>query len=105
MVLLLIIGMTRSAGSWFLCGACLAFVASIHLVRKMKGIDALTVGMVMFGIAAVVTVAAVANADALLWMMGKDPTMTGRTVLWSSLMVSVLKHPFRLWLYGILGGS
>ena len=94
MVLLVIIGMTHSAGSWFLCVACIAFIASMHLMLKMKPIDALTVGMVVFGIGMVMIVAVVANADALLWMIGKDPTMTGRTQIWSSLMVSILKRPF-----------
>jgi exopolysaccharide production protein ExoQ len=50
--------------------------------------------VVVFGIAMIVIVAVVANADALLWMIGKDPTMTGRTQIWSSLMVSILKRPF-----------
>jgi exopolysaccharide production protein ExoQ len=93
-LLLVIIGMTRSAGSWFLCGACLAFITSIHLAFKLKRIDALTVGLVAAGMAAAVIAGVAVNIDAFLWMIGKDPTMTGRTMIWSSLMVSILKHPF-----------
>jgi O-antigen ligase len=86
--------MTHSAGSWLLCAACLAFIAAIRLLLKLKRIDALSLGMAGFGIMAVAIAVVVSNADALLRMIGKDPTMTGRTTLWASLITSVLKRPF-----------
>jgi O-antigen ligase len=92
--LLVIIGMTRSVGSWLLCGACLAFIAAVHFLVKLKRIDALSLGMAVFGVMAAVTVAVVNNATALLNLFGKDPTMSGRTTLWVNVMMSILKHPF-----------
>lgn len=93
-VLLAIIGMTRSVGSWLLCGACLTFIAAIHFLVKLKRIDALSLGIVMLGVMAAVLIAVVNNASAILALFGKDPSMTGRTALWASVMMSILKHPF-----------
>jgi len=92
-LLLVIIGMTRSAGSWILCGACLAFITALHLSVKLKRIEALSLGMAVTGIMTAGIVAALNNADALFRMIGKDPSMTGRTALWSILTASILKHP------------
>jgi exopolysaccharide production protein ExoQ len=110
MVLLVIIGMTHSVGSLLLCGACLSFIAIVHSLVKLKRIDALSLGTVVFGVMAAVTVAVVSNATALLNLFGKDPTMSGRTTLWASVMMSILKHPlagygyFAFW-QGLTGES
>jgi O-antigen ligase len=49
--------------------------------------------MILFGILVVSIFAIVTFRYPLLRMLGKDPTMTGRTQLWASLIPSILKHP------------
>jgi O-antigen ligase len=93
MAVLIIVAMTRSAGSWMLCGACVAFVAAVHLGIKMKRIDALCLGLTLFGIVAAAVAIVLSNPGPILALVGKDPTMTGRTGIWSSLMVSISKRP------------
>jgi O-antigen ligase len=93
-VLLVIIGMTGSTGSWLLCGSCLAFIGALSFLVKLRRTDAWTVGTVLLGIAVATIVGILSNADSFLRLIGKDPTMTGRTVIWSALMVSIVKHPF-----------
>jgi len=94
MVVLIIVAMTRSAGSWMLCAACLAFVAAVHLGVKMRRIDALCLGLVALGAMVVVGAIVLSNPAPILALIGKDPTMTGRTGIWSSIMVSISKRPY-----------
>jgi len=91
---LIIVAMTRSAGSWMLCAACLAFVAALHLGVKMRRIDALCLGLVAFGAIVVAGAIVFSNPAPILALIGKDPTMTGRTGIWSSIMVSISKRPY-----------
>jgi O-antigen ligase len=110
LVLLGIIAMTHSAGSWILCAACLAFIGAMYLLLKLKRIDALCLGLAFSGVMAAMIAGVVINFDALMWMIGKDPSMTGRTGIWSAVMTSILKHPyvgygyFAFWM-GLVGES
>jgi exopolysaccharide production protein ExoQ len=38
-------------------------------------------------------VVALSKAMAMLFFLGKDPTLTGRTEIWQASMLSILKHP------------
>jgi O-antigen ligase len=93
-ILLIIVGMAQSAGSWIVCGSCLVFTVTIRSLVKLKQKDAWAVGFVLFEILAAMILGAVNFSNALLHMIGKDPTMTGRTGLWAAVMSSILKHPF-----------
>jgi O-antigen ligase len=110
LLLLVIIGMTRSAGSLLLCAACLAFIVALQLLVKLKRVDALSVGIATFGVTVAALFAVISNLDPLFRMIGKDPSMTGRTALWKILTASILKHPltgygyFAFW-QGLIGES
>jgi O-antigen ligase len=91
---LLIIAMTRSAGAWIVSGICLAFVALLKLTTRMAKKDAVIVLIAIAGSAIVVGAVLMANYDTLMFALGKDPTMTGRTILWAALARSILRHPF-----------
>jgi O-antigen ligase len=80
---LLIIAMTRSAGAWVVSSLCLAFIGLLKLMARMPRI----------GAGAVAGVVALANYDTLMYALGKDPTMTGRTVLWAGLIHIALQRP------------
>jgi O-antigen ligase len=93
LVALLIIAMSRSAGSWVICAACIVFVATIHLLIRMPRKDASAIVFFLIGFVIVAGVFVCSNFDTLMYAIGKDPTMTGRTLIWSNLMTSVKKQP------------
>ena len=94
MAVLIIVAMTRSAGSWVLCAACLAFVAAVHLFVKMRKIDAICLGLLAFGAMVAAAAIVLSNPAPILALIGKDPTMTGRTGIWSTIIVSIAKRPY-----------
>lgn len=89
---LAIIAMTRSAGAWVACGLCVAFVALLNFTARMPKKDAAVLVVVLAGAAAIVGVTASSYYDTLMYGLGKDPTMTGRTVLWAGLTRLAMKH-------------
>jgi O-antigen ligase len=90
---IVIIVMTRSAGAWIQLSLCLAFVALLKLTERMPRKDAVALAVAITGALVIVAALAVANYDSLMFALGKDPTMTGRTVLWAGLLQLGLKHP------------
>jgi exopolysaccharide production protein ExoQ len=92
-VLLTIIGLTRSAGAWLECGSCLVFIGTVRLLGRLKKMDTLAIGLAVVGVLVAVALAVYTFADALLSAIGKDPSMTGRTIIWASVISSILKRP------------
>jgi O-antigen ligase len=90
---LVIIVMTRSAGAWVVSSLCLAFIAFLKLTTRMAKKDVVAVLFVTAGVAAVIGAIALANYDILMYALGKDPTMTGRTQLWKGLAPLILRRP------------
>jgi exopolysaccharide production protein ExoQ len=92
LTVLVIIAMTRSAGAWVVGGLCVVFVALLKFTTRMRRKDAAAVVIAFVGTGAVIGVFALANYDALMYALGKDPTMTGRTVLWAGLVHIAMRH-------------
>jgi|HubBroStandDraft_1064217.scaffolds.fasta_scaffold01508_6 exopolysaccharide production protein ExoQ len=93
-VVLAIIAMSRSAGAWVICAACILFVVTMRFLLRMPRKDVLVIVFFLAGIAALAGVFVYRNFDALMYAIGKDPTLTGRTIIWSSLISSIRKQPF-----------
>jgi exopolysaccharide production protein ExoQ len=108
---LVIIVMTRSAAGWIFSGVCLAFVALLKLMARMNRKDTavlvagIVLGTVTFG------AILVANFNTVMYALGKDPTLTGRTKIWAVLLNSILKRPLigygyvSYWHWGLTGES
>jgi O-antigen ligase len=90
---LVIIAMTRSAGAWVVGSLCVAFVALLKFTTRMPRKDAAVVVISIIGAGAVLGALAFSYYDALMYALGKDPTMTGRTVLWDGLTHLAMKRP------------
>ena len=92
-VCVLLIGMSRSTGSWALCLSMLIFVAFIRLIIKMeKSFAAAIIGLV-FVVAISIGTVFIQYPDLALRFLGKDSTLTGRTLIWGSLIISFLRSP------------
>jgi exopolysaccharide production protein ExoQ len=90
---LVILIMTRSAGAWISSIFCLGFVALSKLATRMPRKDATAVVVAIAGAAAASGAAIAANFATVMYALGKDPTMTGRTKIWAALLHSILKRP------------
>jgi O-antigen ligase len=88
-----IIVMTRSVGAWIDSILCMSFVVLLRLTARMPRKDAAVVALTAAGAVVTVGLILLLNYDATMFALGKDPTMTGRTVLWSGLMHLALKRP------------
>jgi len=101
LTVLFTIVMTQSIGSWVVTCMCLAFVFEMKLLARVRKIDIVLVSFVSFAVVATAILAVINYFDMFMSIIGKSHTMSGRTVIWASLMHSVMEHP--LLGYGYMG--
>jgi exopolysaccharide production protein ExoQ len=92
-VLLVIIVMSRSASACIICAACIVCVATTRFLVRMPRKDSSAIIFLLAGVAAMAAILIYVNFDTLMYLIGKDPTMTGRTAIWASLIPSAMKRP------------
>jgi len=93
-LLLFFIAMSRSTGAWI---DCVCVVVSILVMKQLSRVskrDATV--LVITGLVLVVVFAmlAVAFRETLLPIFGKDTTLTGRTLIYASVIDSIMKRPW-----------
>lgn len=91
-----ILAASASVTSWISLGAALAGGAGLAVMRRVRPVDRLPVVLVILAAGAVgVVIAMEADVFARLFaVFGKDPTLTGRTYLWSEGIAAVREEPF-----------
>lgn len=92
-VLVLIIAMTRSTSAWLICASCILFIFAMRLIERLAGRTVIIAETALIGIALCAVYIAVEYSDSPMYLLGKDPTMTGRTVIWGVLASSIMKRP------------
>jgi O-antigen ligase len=100
-----LIGMSRSKTAIPVAAIYLVFTATMFFSRRLRAMDRkfLILAMaILFSVAALVILP---NLTALVREMGGDPTLTGRTVIWSQLLISVWKQPWTGYGYGAFWGA
>jgi exopolysaccharide production protein ExoQ len=93
-LILIIVAETRSVGAWVVCLCCIGFSVALLILHRMRSKDRITIVALFTLVPIAVAWLASANWRDVLSAIGKDPTMTGRTMIWSVLLVSIAKHPF-----------
>jgi O-antigen ligase len=78
----------------------LGLSASLWLLQKMPLRDALFTAMIVCGSFAAIAYAVYANAALLLPAVGKDPTLSERTVIWAAVWTTIAKQPVLGYGYG-----
>lgn len=91
-----LLGMTRSATGALLCVTLLGVAAGTRWLRMHSLLLASTVSAGL-AVASAVGWAAYANMDALFGLLGRDPTLTGRTALWDAVVEQAAKRPWFGW--------
>ncbi len=98
--LLLFVGMafaSKSATSWLTIFVICAVDVIVSLWRR--GGAARTIGLALAAIALPSLLFAAVDPDAILEMIGKDPTLTGRTELWALVIDNIRQKPILGWGY------
>jgi exopolysaccharide production protein ExoQ len=88
-----LIAMSQSRTGWLLCLCLLAATAAMHLVVRFAASERRTIALTLATSAALLVLVLVIALPILLEAVGKDPTMTGRTQIWSLCMVAIARHP------------
>jgi len=98
---LLLIAMTQARTGWVDVLCLLVYVGATKYLKRYKAKDVVFIGFFSCGAAVAGFLAVVQYYAAILALLGKDPTLTGRTVIWRLSIVAAMKRPF--WGYGIHG--
>ncbi|HEX4203113.1 MAG TPA: O-antigen ligase family protein [Ktedonobacteraceae bacterium] len=91
---ILFIVMSGSRTGWVLSLLALVLTCIFHIIGRMSGTDRAATKAALFGLSVVAGVLLYLNSSGILAVLGKDPTLTQRTVIWASVIPSILKHPF-----------
>lgn len=85
--------MSHSASAWVVGFCCILTAILLNVIGRVRRKEAVLLMGTAAGIVVGVLLVAYTNYDVFMKLLGKDPTMTGRTVLWADLLISVLKRP------------
>jgi exopolysaccharide production protein ExoQ len=90
---LVVIGFSRAATTWLLTLAYFGMVVFFRLIRRFRRRD--RTALIVLGVSAVVisALAVLQNFSVILSILGKDPTLTGRTGLWQPVFLSIMRRP------------
>jgi len=100
-----LIGMSRSKTAIGVTAIYLVFTAAMFLSRRLRAMDRKFLILALAILFSVSALLILPNLTALVLQMGGDPTLTGRTVIWSQLLLSFWKHPWTGYGYGAFWGA
>jgi exopolysaccharide production protein ExoQ len=86
----IIIVMSRSVGGYIIYASAILLIAIMKLLAKMRRTDAFALSVLLIAGALGCVITAVNFVPDVLSLLGKDPTLTGRTTIWAAVMMSIL---------------
>ena len=90
---LLLILMSQSRTGWGLAIAMMFLAGTLSLLRRMRSQEAAAVVGSLIGVGVLILYVAFQYSLQILAFIGKDPTMTQRTVIWQMVSQSLMKRP------------
>jgi O-antigen ligase len=90
---LLFIVMSGSRTGWLTCAFAIGVTYGLRLIRHMPQRDRLLFLMMLTIPAGIVIMLATAHFDEFLGLIGKDQTLSQRTVIWLTVILPIAKHP------------
>lgn len=90
---LLFIVMSASLTGWLIATFAVGVTCSLRFIQRLEWRSRLLFLMALTILAGVVILLATTHMDELLGMIGKDPTMTQRTIIWQAVLTPIAKHP------------
>ncbi|MGC1300622.1 MAG: O-antigen ligase family protein [Alloacidobacterium sp.] len=100
LIALACIGMSQSRTGWVVTGAYFGFFFTLRLFSRFKKKDMVSILLIFAGFFGYILWLVIDNFATLTRLLGKDPTMSGRTQIWSAILDSGLKQPLLGFGYG-----
>jgi exopolysaccharide production protein ExoQ len=88
-----LIGLSQSRTGWALALVMLALSLWFWLLQRMARRDAALLVLLAIPVAIVAVCVIFAMSSSLLVAVGKDPTLSQRTIIWSAAWIQALQHP------------
>jgi exopolysaccharide production protein ExoQ len=92
--------MSQSRTGWALALIAIGLSFGLAVLQKMSITDALVICFCIFIVVALLTYGVYENAAVLLPAVGKDATLSERTVIWAAVWTVILKQPLLGYGYG-----
>jgi exopolysaccharide production protein ExoQ len=85
--------MSKSRTGWGLALLAMCLSGGIALLQRLKAKDALFVGLCTIPLAGALIFVGKEAAPLILTGIGKDPTLSQRTIIWAAVWKEILRHP------------
>jgi exopolysaccharide production protein ExoQ len=89
----LIIVMSKSVTGYLLLGVLLVYVCGFWLISRFRRTDKIVISLIFGAVILAIVVLGSVYFRELTYLLGKDPTLTGRSNIWAAVMTSVMKRP------------
>jgi exopolysaccharide production protein ExoQ len=90
---LFLIAMTQSRTGWIIVLLLLVFVPVIQLFSRVSGRERFLISIFLAVGSIVMAVVVAENFGAIVRILGKDPTLTGRVGIWRAVLSPIAKRP------------
>jgi exopolysaccharide production protein ExoQ len=90
---LLVVANTKSATGVVLLVTIFAYIFATRLLRRIHMTDRVASMILGLAIALPIVIATYSYSKVILELLGKDPTLTGRTEIWKAILPSIMKRP------------
>jgi exopolysaccharide production protein ExoQ len=91
---LVAIAFSRAATAYLLTVIYVAYFVILKALHRLRKTDYLLVCLLLLVAVSTVVVVIVVWPDSLIYLLGKDVTLTGRTQIWSAVFDSIVKRPW-----------
>jgi O-antigen ligase len=85
---------TTSRTGWLVLAGCIGVIFIAKNIRTMKPLERLMTVLFVPGVVGTLVWLMITYRAQLALMMGKDPTLSGRTVIWQAVFLSIFKRPW-----------
>jgi exopolysaccharide production protein ExoQ len=90
---LVMIAMSQSRTGWVLTLVALVLSAGLWILQKMPAKEALLISLLTLPCAGAFAYGVFRYSSTLAVSVGKDPTLSQRTIIWAAVWDAILKHP------------
>ncbi len=88
-----LIAATTSRTGWIVAVLCIGFIAILKFARKLRNTERALLFLALPVAVAFMSWLVFINASDILTLLGKNSTLTGRTVIWQAVFSSIAKNP------------
>jgi exopolysaccharide production protein ExoQ len=90
----IVIFKTHSLTGWLLLAFLLAYVCAMRVVGRFPKKDSVILFLLLIlGGILPLAIVGITHFREIMYLLGKDPTLTGRTRIWNAVLVSAMKRP------------